>query len=93
MPNNAYDDVMSGTRDNNIKFLDLRYVMESRGFFCRIKGDHYIYYRSDIPDIVPVKCYQPPSCPFSYYNAPEKKSTSAFQKKFIKISELRGMVK
>ena len=49
--------------------------------------------QSDIPDIVPVKCYQPPSCPFSYYNAPEKKSTSAFQKKFIKISELRGMVK
>ena len=55
MPNNAYDDVMSGTRDNNIKFLYLRYVMESRGFFCRIKGDHYIYYRSDIPDIVNIQ--------------------------------------
>ncbi len=25
--------------------------------------------QSDIPDILPVKCYQPPSCPFSNYNA------------------------
>lgn len=55
MSNNTYEDVMSGTKDNNIRFSDLRYVLESHNFSYRIKGDHYIYYRPDIPDIINIQ--------------------------------------
>ena len=55
MPNNAYDDIMSGNKDNNIRFSDLRYVLDSHGFGCRIKGDHYIYFRNDILEIINIQ--------------------------------------
>lgn len=55
MPNHAYDDVMSGTKDQNLRFSDLCYVLESHGFLRRIKGDHYIYCRKDIPEIVNIQ--------------------------------------
>ena len=46
-----------------------------------VKSDSGIA-QSNIPDIVPVKCYQPPFSPFSYYNVFRKESTSVFRKKF-----------
>lgn len=55
MANKAYEAVMSGKCDNNIKFSDLRKVLENAGFQCRIKGDHFIYTRSDIADIVNIQ--------------------------------------
>lgn len=55
MPNKAYDNIMSGKRDNNIKFSDLCYVLNKANFCCRIKGDHYIYSRNDIPEIVNIQ--------------------------------------
>ena len=46
MANNTYDMVMSGKSDNNIRFND------SLNFGYRVKGDHFIYYRDDIPEII-----------------------------------------
>ena len=37
--------IMSGTQDRNIKFSDLQKILEVLGFQCRIKGDHFIYWR------------------------------------------------
>lgn len=37
-----YQSVMSGMQDNNIKFRDLRNLLENLGFEYRIKGDHFI---------------------------------------------------
>jgi hypothetical protein len=34
-----------------------------------------------------VKCYQPPSCPFSNYNAAAGKSTSEIDENFIFVNE------
>lgn len=55
MAKDIYDIVMSGNSDNNIHFADLRKLLESLGFSCRIKGDHFIYYRNDIPEIINIQ--------------------------------------
>lgn len=39
-----YFAIMSGVRDKNIKFSELQKLLETLGFQCRIKGDHFIYY-------------------------------------------------
>jgi len=44
--------VLSGTRDRNILFSDLQTVMDRLGFQCRIKGDHFIYTKDDVEEIV-----------------------------------------
>ena len=44
-------DILSGTKDANIKFKDLQSVLISLGFACRVKGDHFIkilIYRSEL---------------------------------------------
>jgi len=51
----VYDKVMSGNSDNNIRFTDLRTLLESLDFGCRIKGDHFIYYRSDMLEIINIQ--------------------------------------
>lgn len=55
MANNTYDMVMSGKSDNNIRFNDLRKLLDSLGFGYRVKGDHFIYYRDDIPEIINIQ--------------------------------------
>lgn len=55
MAKNTYDIVMSGKSDNNIRFTDLRKMLESFNFGCRIKGDHFIYYRDDISEIINIQ--------------------------------------
>lgn len=47
--------LLSGTSDNNFKFKDLELILESFGFDKRIKGDHHIYYRTDIPEIINIQ--------------------------------------
>ena len=47
--------ILSGTRDNNIRFTDLCSILESLGFRCRIKGDHHIYYKKGITEIINVQ--------------------------------------
>lgn len=54
MPNKAYDDIMKG-KDKNIRFSDLCYILNKEGFSCRIKGDHYVFSREDIPEIINIQ--------------------------------------
>ena len=46
---------MSGTKDKNISFSDLRTMLERLGFQCRIKGDHFIYTRDDVEEIINIQ--------------------------------------
>lgn len=44
--------VLSGTRDKNMLFTDMQTVLDRLGFQCRIKGDHFIYTRADVEEII-----------------------------------------
>ena len=46
------DKVLSGSSDRNIRFQDLRKVLFRYGFSERIHGDHYIYTKENIFDII-----------------------------------------
>ena len=47
--------ILSGTRDKNLLFSDLRIVLERLDFQCRIKGDHFIYTKVDIEEIINIQ--------------------------------------
>ena len=47
--------VMSGTQDTNIPFSDLQKLLTLLGFIVRIKGDHFIYTRDDIEEIINIQ--------------------------------------
>jgi len=47
--------VLSGLSDKNIRFEDLRKLLLSLGFDERIKGDHYIFARPDIIEIINIQ--------------------------------------
>ena len=55
MNEKVYNDVMSGKSDNNIRFNDLRNLLLSCEFYERIKGDHFIYKRVDIPERINIQ--------------------------------------
>jgi len=44
--------VLSGMNDNNIRFNDLCNVLNLLGFKCRIKGDHHIYFKDGVKEII-----------------------------------------
>ena len=44
--------ILRGTSDNNIAFADLRYALEAFGFEVRVKGDHFIYTKQGVIEIV-----------------------------------------
>lgn len=44
--------ILSGTRDKSILFADLRAVLDRLGFQCRIRGDHFIYTRDGVEEII-----------------------------------------
>ncbi len=44
--------ILSGTRDRNILFADLQTVLDRLGFQCRIKGDHFIYTKDGVEEII-----------------------------------------
>lgn len=46
------DRIMSGKSDDNIKFSDLRGVLDRLGFDERIRGDHFIYTRDGVEEII-----------------------------------------
>ena len=48
-------EVMSGTKDKNIRFTELQKLLDSLGFRCRIKGDHFIYYKNGIDEIINIQ--------------------------------------
>ena len=47
--------ILSGTRDKNLLFSDLRVVLERLGFQCRIKGDHFIYTKAGVEEIMNIQ--------------------------------------
>ena len=44
--------ILRGTSDANIQFSDLCAVLEILGFQYRIKGDHHIYFKEEIQEII-----------------------------------------
>lgn len=44
--------LLTGTSDNNIKFDELRQLLKKLGFEERIKGDHYIFTKDNVEEIV-----------------------------------------
>ena len=49
---NILDKILSGTTDANIRFPDLRKLVLLFEFKERIKGDHYIYSKTGITEII-----------------------------------------
>ena len=47
--------IMSGTQDGNIKFSDLQKILNVLGFQCRIKGDHFIYWKDGVDEIINIQ--------------------------------------
>ena len=47
--------VLSGTKDTDISFSDLQLILERLGFQCRVKGDHFIYTKDGIEDIINIQ--------------------------------------
>ncbi|MDO4945143.1 MAG: type II toxin-antitoxin system HicA family toxin [Ruminococcus sp.] len=47
--------ILSGTRDNNISFGDLQKILTMLGFVVRIKGDHFIYTKDGIEEIINIQ--------------------------------------
>ena len=44
--------ILCGTQDRNIFFSDLRSVLDRLGFQCRTRGDHFIYTKSGVEEII-----------------------------------------
>ena len=44
--------ILRGTSDKNIAFGDLRYALEALGFEVRVKGDHFIFAKQGVSEIV-----------------------------------------
>lgn len=47
--------IMSGTQDSNIKFKDLQKILDILGFQCRVKGDHFIYWKDEVDEIINIQ--------------------------------------
>ncbi len=47
--------VLSGVNDRNIAFDDFRKLLERFGFDCRVKGDHFIYTRPNVEEIINIQ--------------------------------------
>lgn len=48
-------DVMSGTKDRNIRFADIQKLLDCLDFQCRIKGDHFIYWKNGVDEIINIQ--------------------------------------
>ena len=47
--------ILSGTSDNNIKFSEICQLLKKLGFSERIKGDHYIFTKNNIEEIINIQ--------------------------------------
>ena len=47
--------ILRGTSDKNVTFTELRYVLEALGFEVRIKGDHFIYTKETVTEILNIQ--------------------------------------
>ena len=62
--------ILSGTNDKNIRFSELCNVLIKMGFQQRIKGDHHIFYKEGIEEIINIQ--------------PKKKMAKPYQVKQIR---------
>jgi hypothetical protein len=44
--------ILSGLSDRNIRFQDLKKLLSQLGFSERIKGDHHIFYKEGVEEII-----------------------------------------
>ena len=44
--------ILSGTQDSGIMFSDLQALLNRIGFQCRSRGDHFIYTKGGVEEIV-----------------------------------------
>lgn len=47
--------ILLGNQDSSISFAELQKVLDVLGFQCRIKGDHFVYTKDGIPEIVNIQ--------------------------------------
>lgn len=47
--------IFCGTQDNNITFSEIQKILDIFGFSCRIKGDHFIYTKDGIDEIINIQ--------------------------------------
>lgn len=47
--------ILDYKNDNNISFNDLVNLLEQLGFQKRIKGDHFIFYRQSVDEIINIQ--------------------------------------
>ena len=47
--------ILSGTQDKTIFFADLRAVLDRLDFQCCIKGDHFIYTKDGVDEIINIQ--------------------------------------
>jgi hypothetical protein len=50
--NRLFTNILSGRNDQSIRFTELTHLLLGMGFTQRIKGDHHIFYRQDIEEIL-----------------------------------------
>lgn len=49
------DKILRGTSDSNIGFEEMRHVLAALGFDERIRGDHHIFVRHDVEEILNIQ--------------------------------------
>ena len=47
--------ILIGTSDNNIKFSELCQLLKKLGFEERVKGDHFIFTRDNVEEIINIQ--------------------------------------
>lgn len=47
--------ILLGNQDSSINFSELQKILDILGFHCRIKGDHFIYTKDGIPEILNIQ--------------------------------------
>ena len=47
--------ILRGTSDTNISFKDLRNILVTLGFTERIRGDHFIYTKPNVEEILNIQ--------------------------------------
>ena len=52
MDKKTLDRVLRGLSDKNIRFQDLKGLLTDFGFAERVKGDHHIFYREGVEEII-----------------------------------------
>ena len=52
MAKDVLEKVLSGLADRNIRFDDMKRLLADFGFACRIKGDHHIYSKEGLAEII-----------------------------------------